>query len=277
MFIEPFKRENEEILSVSFSCSPMLKKKVVAGFTTRNGGFSNPPYSTFNLGLHVNDDRISVQKNREHLSKILDFPPTEWACSVQVHDAEIVKVNRHMTGRGVFDYKAGIKDCDGFYTNETNLLLTLCYADCVPLYFYAPSHQLIGIAHAGWRGSVKDIGGRLVKAWIEQEGVKCDEIYAAIGPSISSCCYVVDDQVITLIDNIIADETPKPYSATSKDLYSLDLKRLNQLLLLQAGIPIDQIVVSHYCTSCEEQLFFSHRRDKGKTGRMMSYIGMKEE
>ncbi|WP_456275572.1 peptidoglycan editing factor PgeF [Bacillus sp. AK128] len=272
--MEPFQLVQNEFLTI-----PNWHKEfphLTVGFTTKNGGYSNKPFSTFNLGLHVNDLKESVLQNRQRLSEILQFPLTAWVCSEQVHDHHIKKVTKADIGKGIYAYEEGIPNTDGVYTNEPNLLITSVYADCVPLYFHAPEKGLIGLAHAGWKGTVKEIANRMIKCWVEDEGVAVEEIQVAIGPSIHQCCYIVDDRVIHEVKKTLTSGDPLPYKEISKGQYSLDLSNLNKLLLLKAGVLEDKIQLSLRCTSCEEQLFFSHRRDSGKTGRMMSFIGYKE-
>lgn len=273
MKLEPFTQKAEQVLNLS-SWSH-ISDKLVAGFTTKNGGASEGDFKSFNLGLHVNDEDNSVISNRKLLADILRFPPENWVCSEQTHKNSIAKVTKKDLGAGVFTYEDSIKDTDGLYTTEKNILLTLCYADCVPLYFFAPSKQIIGIAHAGWKGTVQDIAGEMIRAW-GHEGVKPDGIQAVIGPAIGKCCYIVDDYVINFVKNLDKIES-KPYEIVSDNQYRLDLKELNYQLMVRAGIPPENIQVSSYCTSCENQKFFSHRRDAGKTGRMMSFIGFKED
>ncbi|ADU30460.1 peptidoglycan editing factor PgeF [Evansella cellulosilytica] len=271
MLKEPFQLINEQILLLN----SWNNSKLITGFTTKNGGLSESPFSSFNLGLHVNDDAQTVATNRNKLSELIDFPTSRWACSDQVHENKVVKVTNKMAGSGVYDYQNSIKSTDGVYTTETNILLALCFADCVPLYFYEPKKEIVGIAHAGWKGTVKNIVGEMVHKWTKDENVDPANIKAAIGPSIGPCCYVVDDHVIHFVNDVLQGEH-KPYSKVSAGQYALDLKQLNLQLMVASGILKENIDVSHYCTSCSESLFFSHRRDKGKTGRMVSFIGKKE-
>ncbi|MFS0861407.1 peptidoglycan editing factor PgeF [Fredinandcohnia sp. 179-A 10B2 NHS] len=273
MSIEPFVRKSEQVLELS-TWNNLSADMLVAGFTTRVGGISSTDYESFNLGLHVKDNPNTVGSNRNLLGTLLDFPTSRWVCSEQTHDNKIVKVSSSDIGAGVYDYSNSIKDTDGLYTDDKNILLTLCYADCVPLFFYSPDRQLIGIAHAGWKGTVKNIAGEMVQKWRE-EGVLPHQIFAAIGPAIGKCCYVVDDYVINLVRDLEI-ESANIFSNKEDGQYQLDLKQLNYELLKKAGIRENHISVSSYCTSCENNLFFSHRKDNGKTGRMMSFIGIKE-
>lgn len=252
-----------------------IAPEVVAGFTTKQGGFSNLPFFSFNLGLHVEDEIGLVSLNRKKLSNEIGFTTSNWVCSEQIHDNKIVEVTKQHLGKGVFTYEDSIKNTDGLYTKETNVLLTLCFADCVPLYFLAPKRSIIGAAHAGWKGTVKDIAGEMIRTWGCDENVDPRDIFVVIGPSIGKCCYIVDSFVIDAVNKVLNINQITPYALISDGQYSLDLKMLNQLLLVQAGVPHENIQVSSYCTSCENDLFFSHRRDKGRTGRMASFIGLR--
>ncbi|MDG4655847.1 peptidoglycan editing factor PgeF [Ectobacillus antri] len=245
---------------------------VTAGFTTREQGVSTTPYASLNLGLHVEDRQEDVHENRRLLAHKLHFPMHTWICSEQTHANVVQKVTKQDCGKGIYEYKDGIAGTDGIYTNEPDVLLTSCYADCVPLYFYAPSYHLIGLAHAGWKGTVTEIACNMIHKWTQEEGVPLTDIHVAIGPSIGDCCYVVDNRVMDAVKKVV---TYKPKQVENGQ-YQIDLKTINRLLCLKCGIPEENIIISSYCTSCEEKLFFSHRRDQGKTGRMMSFIGFRE-
>lgn len=246
---------------------------LTAGFTSRTGGVSDAPFHTNNMGLHVNDNYESVIANRSQLAGSVHFPLSSWIAAAQTHEDQIVKVSAPLAGSGSLSYDDTIKRTDAFYTSETNLLLTMAYADCVPIYFLNEEKGLIGIAHAGWQGTVKNIVGKMVRLWKEMEDVHPGTVYAAIGPSIGSCCYLVDDRVISSLDEVLPNR--KTYKEISDNQYSLHLKEANFHLLINEGVPPENILVSDYCTSCHEDYFFSHRRDFGKTGRMLGFIGRK--
>jgi YfiH family protein len=254
-----------------------LVEGLTVGFSSKNGGVSRESFSTLNLGLHVNDQLQTVVKNREILARRTSFPINNWVFAEQTHSNQIEKVTKQDCGRGLISYKDGLANCDGLYTSENGVMLSLCFADCVPLYFIAPKRPLIGVAHAGWKGTVSDIGGNMVRTWEKFEGVNPNDIKVAIGPSIGSCCYIVDERVISAINKNVIKHYPIPYSILSEGQYKLDLKQLNKCLLLEAGVKEQNMTISQYCTSCEKDLYFSHRRDEGKTGRMLSFIGINEE
>lgn len=273
--MEPFALNQSEIMLISEWQN--LDSNLVAGFTTKTGGVSTAPFDSFNLGLHVNDNNEDVIENRRKLAHLTGFQTSQFVCSDQVHDAKVLKVTKLDAGKGVLDYESAIPGTDGIYTDEPNLLLTSCYADCVPLYFYVPTKRIIGLAHAGWKGTVKQIAVNMIKSIVENEQAKIEDIFVAIGPSIRDCCYIVDDHVINEVKKVLGGEYSSVYNEISTGQYRLNLAILNKLILIRAGVNIENISSSSFCTACEEDLFFSHRRDQGKTGRMMSFIGYRED
>lgn len=271
---EPFVLVEDQYLLVDSWRQHTLQ--LVAGFSTKKGGVSSGCFQTLNTGFHVGDRLEDVQANRRILAEKLSFSLDDWIGAEQTHETQIQQVTILDAGKGASEYPSSFRATDGFYTKDKNLLLTLCYADCVPLYFLAPAHGMIGVAHAGWKGTVHGIGRKMIEAW-EIEGIKPTEVFAVIGPSICSKCYVVDDKVIDLVRNLLEEYDEKPYTLISEGQYQLDLKQLNAIILEKSGVPKEQIDVTSYCTSCDEDLFFSHRRDNGNSGRLMGFIGWKED
>ncbi|WP_409292138.1 peptidoglycan editing factor PgeF [Peribacillus sp. SCS-37] len=260
-----------------FRLAPFEDKdpRITAGFTSREGGISGNHFNSLNMGYHVGDVQEKVTANRARLAGEIGFGLPSWCGAEQTHGTNIMKLTKEHAGMGADSYISAIKDTDGFFTDQEGLLLTMCFADCVPLYFLAPERGLAGIAHAGWKGTTAGIGSKMAERWGE-EGVRPSDIFAAIGPSICKSCYIVDDRVINFAKNRLEEADKKPYNQIKEGQYELDLKELNSIILQKAGIPADNIYVSSMCTSCHSS-FFSHRKDRGKTGRMMGFIGLKEE
>jgi polyphenol oxidase len=267
---EPFVRSNSSYLTVQ--PFQQLSGSLIVGFSTREHGVSIAPYNSLNLGLHVQDSEENVIANRNKLASDLGIPLNKWVFSEQVHGNTIKKVFQNECGAGTLAISNSILETDGLYTNEKNVLLASLYADCVPLYFYAPTYNMVGLAHAGWKGSVGKIGPKMVQCWTEEEQIPVEAIHVAIGPSISAQNYEVDDFVINKVKEVITNHRSLPYEETKPNKFSLNLKELNKQLLLDVGIKEEQIVVSNYCTFEKSDLFFSYRR-KQQTGRMMSFIG----
>jgi YfiH family protein len=271
--MDPFVLKNQSFFSIESWMEHF--PNLVAGFTTKNGGISEGVFENFNLGFHVGDKLEDVCSNRNKLSELLDFPLEYWVGAEQTHNVAIKKITKADRGHGADSYYNAFKGTDGFYTNEEGILLTLCYADCVPLFFISPDHRMIGAAHAGWKGTVNEIARHMIQAW-EHEGISPNRIFVVMGPSICEKCYIVNHHVINFVENILEDVEKKPYNLIKEDQYSLDLHAVNHLILLKAGVPKENILITELCSSCDDTEFFSHRRDLGKTGRMLSFIGWKE-
>lgn len=171
--------------------------------------------------------------------------------------------------KGSVSYASSIKGTDGLVTNQKGLLCTAFFADCVPLFFFDPITGYIGIAHAGWKGSINRIAEKMVEAFIKVD-VKAENLLVAIGPCISQQNYEVDERVV---QSIRETDRVNVVRSLGKNRFLLDLKQLNVDILLQSGVLRHNIEITNYCTYRDENIFFSHRRDHGKTGRMLGFIG----
>jgi YfiH family protein len=273
MDMEPFALKHPSFLLIE----EWVKQfpQLLAGFTTKNGGTSAGDYETLNMGFHVGDLQTNVCANRQRIAELLHFPLEKWVGAEQTHDIIVQKVTKADRGSGAKSYEDSFKGTDGFYTNEEGILLTLCFADCVPLFFIAPDKKMIGTAHAGWKGSVGQIAKTMIHSW-GKEGIPPEQIFVAIGPSICETCYIVDEHVINFVEKLLEDSAVLPYNLLKEGQYLLNLQELNRQILLASGVPDKNILLTGFCSSCDEGEFFSHRRDQGKTGRMMSFIGWKE-
>ncbi|MDQ0059415.1 peptidoglycan editing factor PgeF [Paenibacillus harenae] len=255
---------------------------LTAGFTGRNGGVSGGQWRSLNVGLHVGDDAAVVVANRQRLADAIDWPFEAWTCAEQVHGNKVYKVTSADKGKGKLSLDDVIPDCDAIMTNEPNVLLTSFYADCVPLYFYDPEHGAVALAHAGWRGTVRRIAEETIRAMEKAYGSKPEALMAAIGPAIDSCCYEVDGVVIEQVEKVIAS---LGLSAETADIVlqksdngkaHINLKEINRQIMIKAGILPIHIELTKWCTGCRRDLFFSHRMENGLTGRMASWIGIRE-
>ncbi|WP_010649452.1 peptidoglycan editing factor PgeF [Oceanobacillus massiliensis] len=264
---EPFAGYEESYLNIEKW--QQLHPKLIAGFTTRNGGVSSAPYHTLNAGLHIPDNKRDVVENREILAAKLKFPLHNWISGEQVHQTAVQEVTEQEKGKGSVSYESSIKGTDGLITNRKGILCTAFFADCVPLYFFDPVTEYIGIAHAGWKGTVNLMAAKMVDAFLEK-GSNPENLLVAIGPCISKKFYEVDDKVIQSISKEYREKT---VTSLENNRYLLDLKQLNVEILLQSGVFRHNIEVTNYCTYQDEDLFFSHRRDQGKTGRMLGFLG----
>ncbi len=248
---------------------------LVAGFTIRTGGVSELPYGSFNMGLHVGDDAAHVVTNRKALAEHLQLPFEAWTCADQVHGNQVCRVVASGAGRESLENV--IQGTDGLYTEKAEVLLASFYADCVPLFFLDPASGAIGLAHAGWKGTVGRIAEEMVKAFETEYHANRDKLLVAIGPSIGGCCYEVDERIMERVRES-AKHWEGSVSPSQNGRYMLDLRKLNTEILLEAGISKGNIATTDWCTSCRTDLFFSHRKEagaSGTTGRMASFIGWK--
>lgn len=257
---------------------------LTAGFTGRQGGVSRVPYDSLNLAFHVGDDPGDIVENRKLTAASLGFSLEDWTCGEQVHGVQIGVVHDEDRGRGSLDRASAFQDTDGLVTNVPGVMLTSFYADCVPLYFWDPVTGSVGLAHAGWKGTVGSIAQKMVGKMAMEYGSLPQHIRTAIGPSIGECCYEVDDRVMDRVRDIgIGDpassgETAKSvlYIDKGHGKFMLNLKEINRHIMIKAGILAEHIECTSWCTSCNHDLFFSYRKDGGTTGRMASWIGMRE-
>lgn len=249
-----------------------INPQLRAGFTTRNGGVSHSPYTSWNFGFHVGDEKEHVIKNRELLAEKLSLPLENWVSGEQTHQTTIQIVDDQDKGKGAKTNQTAIAKTDGLITNQKEILCTAFFADCVPIYFFDPVSEYIGIAHAGWNGTVNRIAEKMVLKF-ESIGVDTQSLLVAIGPCISQGKYEVDEHVISHIEG---NERQNTIISKENNRYLLSLKQLNTDILLHSGVLRNNIDVTAYCTFRDQHLFFSHRRDNGKTGRMLGFIGFAE-
>lgn len=242
----------------------------VQGFTTRHEGVSRPPYNSLNLGSNTFDSPHNVQGNRSLLARAFGARAERLVTVTQVHGTDLLVLDSPNPDFAHF-HKL---ECDGLVTNQPGVMIGICVADCVPLLLLDPVKRVAAALHAGWKGTAGGIAGKGVEALCDMFASRPADILAAIGPGIGPCCYEVDAPVMEAFRKsgvgweLFARET-------GKGKWGLDLAAANKHQLLAAGIPESNIETTHYCVSCEHDLFFSYRRDGGDTGRQMGFIMLK--
>ena len=170
-----------------------------AGFTTacscRLHGESDIVPGTLNLALHVGDNPQKVLRNRQKFAAAIGVKPERFTTCAQVHGSNVQVITEDRIGSGALSFSDTIPETDALITNLSDVPLLLFYADCVPVLLADHKTGVIGLAHAGWRGTAAQIAKKTVAAMQETFGVQPEDILAAIGPSIGDCCYEVDDVV----------------------------------------------------------------------------------
>lgn len=207
-----------------------------AAFSTRLGGVSKPPFDSLNLGILTEDDTDAVAENRQRLAEALGFEVEQIVFALQVHGTRLIH----------HPCEDSIPEADGHVITEAGLMPMVLAADCLPVTLYGPNG--LAMVHAGWRGLADGILGSAAEA--------VEATAAAIGPGIGPCCYEVGDEVLSAFTDL--------GEGVARGRM-LDLPEVARRRLAQAGVV--RVESAGLCTSCEEELFFSHRRDHGRTGR----------
>lgn len=244
-------------------------------FSLRHGGFSRLPYKSLNLGLHVGDDESLVIRNREAISQVMNVSLDDWVAGTQVHGSEVFCVGRKHRGLGAHSQADAIPGVDGLMTNEPGLVLAVFAADCVPILFYDKIGRVIATAHSGWKGTVEHIVTRVIEAMRSQYGCHVEDIQITLGPSIRRCCYEVDDRVIEPMVGAFGQHILTPRFNRSHHAW-LSLQDAIRQDARAAGLLSEHIEDTGICTSCRNAEVFSHRRDKGNTGRLAGLVTLSE-
>jgi len=223
--------------------------KVIHGFSTRLGGISTGSFASLNIGGQE-DDPIAIQQNRTIALAELSIDPKFMANLRQVH------------GNQVVIGKPGAQTGDGLVSAEKGVALTISVADCYPILFHDPKNQVIGAAHAGWRGTLSLIATKTIEEMVKL-GAHPQFIQVAIGQGISHKNFEVGQEVIEQFRDT-------GFPETCFTGMHLNLLEANKFLLIKNGIKPENIWAMNRCTF--EPDFYSYRRDKGKTGRMWAVI-----
>lgn len=243
-------------------------------FTTKLGGVSQGIYASLNLGVNRGDDPSHVEENYKIICGGLGTDSKKLVFSRQVHEDTV----RAVTGIDSLGdiFRPVPYEADALVTTERNLPLIIFTADCVPVLLYDPVSRCVGACHAGWRGTVMDIAGKTVNAMISASGGTPSNIKAAIGPSISACCFETGREVAEAVDKVLGGSGSisggsgcfiKP---KNNGKFMIDLKSVNRELLLRAGV--EDITVSDECTMCCHEKYWSHRHTGGNRGSQASII-----
>ena len=235
-------------------------------FTTRIGGVSTGPLASLNIGAHRGDSMENVTRNYEILSKALAFPTENAVLTRQVH-SDIVRTVTKQDALGLDHHN--YPECDALITNDPGTTLVIFTADCTPMLFHDPVTGAVGAAHAGWRGTAADIGGKTVAAMVSAFGCKPEDIRAAIGPNIGPCCFETGEEVPLAMEKTYGSAV-REFVRTAGDKYYVNLKAINALSLRAAGVT--HIEISEECTMCQNHRFWSHRFTGGVRGSQGAII-----
>jgi YfiH family protein len=235
---------------------------------TRRGGVSPAPWAALNLGGTVGDDPRRVAENREMVFRTLDRPKDSLFDVWQVHSSEVVCT------RSPRPLDLPHKKADAILTDQPGITLFMRFADCVPILLFDPQKRVIGLVHAGWKGTVIRTAAEAVRRMRLEYGSVPEDILAAIGPSIAAHHYEVGKEVMEQVRGTFGEDASGLLSSVDGDQVSgvqFDLWAANRLILEQEGVK--QIEISGICTACHLEDWYSHRGEKGKTGRFGVLMG----
>jgi len=220
-------------------------------FTTRVGGVSQGPYASLNLGRKSGDEVERVDENRRIACEAIGAGLAKLALNYQVHSARVVRAAPGIRG----------EHADGLWTDEPGVPILAMSADCLPLALVRTDtdEPAVAVLHAGWRGLLEGIAASGIEAMGDAPGIA-----AAIGPGIGPCCYEVGEEVAAPYRERFGDDVVRDGR--------LDLWTSAERALRAAGV--ERVDRFDRCTSCEPETFFSHRRDRGRTGRqgVIAYV-----
>jgi polyphenol oxidase len=250
------------------SAPPLLTSALLPvphGFTTREGGVSQGPFASLNLGFSVEDARADVEENHRRLAGFAGARLGALARVSQVHG------DRVLEARGELDdvLRPTVGEADGVWTDGAGGWVAVGTADCVPILLVDPRGRRVAAVHSGWRGTDGEISARAVEA-LAARGSRPEDLLAAVGPCIQACCYEVSGELGERFRSRFGPEVVR--GPTGSDKPHLDLPRAVRASLVKAGLKPDHVDVLQDCTACDPRRFFSHRRDAGRTGRHLNFV-----
>jgi YfiH family protein len=234
----------------------LFSVQLSAGFSSRDCG---------NMSLNYGQAENSPESRRHFLAE-LGINYRSIVCAKQVHGCRIRRARSQDAGKGALSYDTAIADTDALITDEKNLALAVFIADCLSVFLYDAKHQAIGLVHAGWRGSQENILAKSLKAMENEFATQGKDIYAAFGPAIRSCCYEVGEEFKQNFPAGLIEENGRLF---------LDLVQTNRKQLLDFGASEANIFDCGICTCCQNQDYFSFRKEGASCGRMISVMMLK--
>jgi YfiH family protein len=287
------------------------------GIFTRNGGVSTFPFQGLNVSVSSGDTFENVLRNRYLALQSLHIEEYPCATAWMIHSADVLTFDGEdwddwrtdwpyrsysVDGQELIWTTRPRRKADAIITKQRGVALAMSSADCIPMMFYDPVQQVIGIAHVGWRGAARGLAAATMNAMREQFGCQPEHTYAGIGPSIGPCCNEVSEEVqrlfmgeqqfevmptderyrnlvresavFTVEDAIRGRDKSRPYMQNGSSLH-LNVWETNCKQLLMAGLLPEHIELSGICTRCEKERFYSYRGEHGKTGRFPSILALR--
>lgn len=240
------------------------------GFTTRTGGVSPHAYSSLNLSMTREADEDNKRENYRRAARTLGLDPESMVLVNYEHGDGIAKIRPQDAGKGFF-ISTDLPKCDALVVDAPGVTAVTLHADCVPVFVVDRTGSRGGVCHAGWKGTARRLPQKLA-AYLIRAGSRPQDLLAGIGPHIRSCCFEVGPEVAEIFAKEFTSDVISRIRG-EKSFVSLENAILEQLT--DAGLTREQITCAAACTSCREDLFYSHRRDHGHTGAMGAFLAIR--
>lgn len=240
------------------------------GVFSRHGGVSTGAFTSLNMGGTVGDDVEAVRENHNLMYDALGVNRDKTVTVWQVHGIDTVIADRPVEGR------RWLAQADAMMTDKPGVTLVMRYADCTPIFAHDPQRGVIGVAHAGWRGTVMGMAYNLIRAMVESYGCRPSDLQAGIGPSIGPDRYQVGEEVVAQAGDYYGEDAlPALFKRDPSDGTAyFNLWEANKRDLMRAGLDAEQIEIAELCTATRTDEFYSHRAEKGHTGRFGALIAL---
>ncbi len=245
--------------------------RLVQAVFTRRGGVSPAPWDSLNVGGSIGDELANVRENRLRSFAAVDRPPDSLYDVWQVHGTEVACTDRPRP------LSEPYLKADAILTDKPAVSLYMRFADCVPIFLADPVRKVVGLVHAGWQGTVRKTALAAVQALQARYGTRPADVLAGIGPSICVEHYPVGPEVVEQVRAAFGEDAPellKPGQEQNGNLH-FDLWAANRLVLSQAGVR--HVELSGLCTACHPEDWYSHRGEKGRTGRFGAILALKPD
>lgn len=249
-----------------------FNKQLIAASTSRKGGVSAGNYSSLNLCHYVGDDEGHIRENRQLFCRSMDISPDRLYFPRQTHSDHVLNLNGDFLKLSSMEQLQQLEGVDALVTNKRQIGIGIFTADCVPVFLYDTVQQAIGMVHAGWRGTVAQIVSKTILFMQETFNTDPKNLFAALGPCISQKNYAVGDELYDVFYKACfpVKELFIRQPLTSK--WHVDLHAANRWLLMEAGVPDQQIEMTDICTYDQSDRYFSARKLGIQSGRIASCI-----
>ncbi|MBQ6143338.1 MAG: peptidoglycan editing factor PgeF [Clostridia bacterium] len=242
-------------------------------FSTRLGGVSRGQFKSMNLSYSQGDIAENVEENYKIFCEALDFNMEKLVLTSQIHGSKIKCIYENDIKSGTLNSRK-FSGIDGLITDIKGVTLATFHADCPAIFMVDSVKKVVGLAHAGWKGTVQEIAKKLVEKFVLEYGSSPSDLICSLGPAIGQCCFEVSTDILPEFEKLGLPKTYLKRYDKNSDKANIDLLEVNKQILLKEGVLKENIVKSDVCTKCNHDLLFSHRATNGKRGGSAAFISI---